>query len=383
MANQDQAMMSLARRALARLAERGTDQAPAPMPMPVEAYLDADRYKHEIDRVFRRLPLPLALSIELPGPNTWRAMDVVGVPVLITRGEDGKARAFINACRHRGAPVCDAGKGAANRFDCPYHAWSYDSQGRLIGMYGDKTFGDVDRTKLGLTELPCAERVGLVWVALKPEAQFDIDDWLGDFAAELATLQLDKWHIHEQRDIPGPGWKVTWDGYLEAYHHNTLHTTTVGQFTIGNLLLHDTWGPHQRIVFARRTLRELVGVPEDKWEPEKHVRQIHSVFPNLSVSGVVGDHCIFSQVFPGPTPDTTITRQTIMVAREPVTQEQKDAAKAFGDMALKAVRDEDYPMGFSIQKGLAAGGNKEFLFGRNEPALQHYHSWVAKFAAKN
>lgn len=383
MANQDQAMMSLARRALARLAERGTDQAPAPMPMPVEAYLDADRYKHEIDRVFRRLPLALALSIELPGPNTWRAMDVVGVPVLITRGEDGKARAFINACRHRGAPVCQAGKGAANRFDCPYHAWSFDTHGRLIGMYGDKTFGDVDRSKLGLTELPCAERVGLVWVALKPEAQFDIDDWLGDYASELATLQLDKWHIYEQRDIPGPGWKVTWDGYLEAYHHNTLHTTTVGQFTIGNLLLHDTWGPHQRIVFARRTLRELVGVPEDKWEPEKHVRQIHSVFPNLSVSGVVGDHCIFSQVFPGPGPDTTITRQTIMVAREPVTQEQKDAAKAFGDMALKAVRDEDYPMGFSIQKGLAAGGNKEFLFGRNEPALQHYHSWVAKFAAKN
>jgi phenylpropionate dioxygenase-like ring-hydroxylating dioxygenase large terminal subunit len=383
MTTQDPAIMSLARRALVHLQARGTDQAERPMPMPVAAYLDADRFHHEVERVFMRLPLALALSIELPGPKTYRAMNVMGVPVLLSRGEDGLARAFINACRHRGAPVCAAGQGKAERFDCPYHAWSYDTHGRLIGLYGDKTFGDIDRAALGLTELPCAERAGLVWVALRPEATFDIDQWLGGFADELATLQLDRWHIYDQRDIPGPGWKVTWDGYLEAYHHNTLHVNTVGRFTVGNLLLHDTWGPHQRIVFARRTLRDLVGVPEEKWEPEKHVRQIHSGFPNLSISGVVGDHCIFTQLFPGPGPDSTITRQTILCAREPVTPEQKEATDAFSAMALQAVRDEDYPMGFSIQKGLAAGGNKEFLFGRNEPALQHYHTWVARFAAQN
>lgn len=374
--------LSLARRALAHLLAKTTDQAPAPMPMPIAAYLDPERYQHEIERVFRRNPLALALSIELPQPKTWRAMNILGVPVLIARGDDGVARAFINACRHRGAPVCENGHGKADRFDCPYHAWSYDSQGRLIGMYGETTFGAIDRSTHGLTALHCVERAGLIWVALKPDVKFDIDEWLGGFASEIETLQLDKWHVYEQRDIEGPGWKVTWDGYLEAYHHNTLHVNTVGRFTVGNLLLHDTWGPHQRIVFARRTIRELAGVPEDKWEPEKHVRQIHSVFPNLSISGVVGDHAIFSQVFPGPTPDKTITRQTILAARVPETPEQKEATANFSLMALQAVKEEDYPMGFKIQAGLAAGGNKEFLFGRNEPALQHYHNWVAHYAAQ-
>ena len=46
------------------------------------------------------------------------------------------------------------------------------------------------------------------------------------------TLHLEDWYIYEQREIPGPGWKVTWDGYLEAYHHNTLPANTVGKYTI-------------------------------------------------------------------------------------------------------------------------------------------------------
>ena len=79
------------------------------------------------------------------------------------------------------------------------------------------------------------ERSGLVWVMLDPEETFNIDSWLGDFAPELETLNLTDWHIHEQREIEGPGWKVALDGYLEAYHHNQLHGDTVGKHTVGNL----------------------------------------------------------------------------------------------------------------------------------------------------
>lgn len=381
MRTETEEITSLARRALAHYQARSTDQADSPMALPVAAYIDPDRYRWEVDRIFKRLPLALALSIELPAPKSYRAMSVLGVPVILVRGDDGVARAFINACRHRGAPVCENGAGKVDRFNCPYHAWSYDHQGKLVAMYGSTTFGEVNTASLGLTELHCAERVGLIWVTLKPDVSFNIDQWLGDFAPELATLKLDQWHLHEQRELEGPGWKVTWDGYLEAYHHNTLHANTVGKYTIGNLMLQDTYGPHQKIVFGRRTLKDLVGVSEDQWEPEKHIRQIHSGFPNLSISGVLGDHCLVSQVFPTSSPDRTITRQTVLAAREPKTPEQKEATESFSAMVLQAVRDEDYNIGFKIQDGLKAGGNKEFIFGRNEPALQHYHKWVAHFAA--
>jgi phenylpropionate dioxygenase-like ring-hydroxylating dioxygenase large terminal subunit len=317
--------------------------------------------------------------MELPAPKTYRAMTVLDVPILLVRGDDSVARAFINTCRHRGAQLCKPGGGTAQRFVCPYHAWQYDLEGRLIGLYGAATFGDVGPETHSLVELPCAERSGLIWVLLTPGESFDIDEWLGAFAAQLDTLNLDRWFLYEQRDVPGPGWKVAWDGYLEAYHHNTVHASTVGNYTIGNLLLHDTYGPHQRLVFGRRTLKELVGVPEEQWEPDRHIRRIYSGFPNLSISGVLGDHCMVSQVYPGPTADTTITRQTVLVANEPATIEEKETTEGFSQLVLQAVRDEDYVVGAGVQAGLKSGGNRAFTFGRNEPAVQHYHRTIAAF----
>jgi len=376
--------MDLVRRAVEHYVNRTTDQAAATYALDVSAYTDPARYAHEVEKIFKELPLALALSIEVAEPNSYTAIEVVGTPVIITRDGDGKAHAFLNACRHRGAPVCPNGRGEARQFSCPYHAWVYDTKGTLLSMYGAKTFGDVDTAKLGLKELPCAEKSGMIWVCLTPGETFDIDDWLGDFAYELDTLDLANWHLYQQRDILGPGWKVAWDGYLEAYHHNTLHANTVGKYTVGNLMLHDTYGPHQRIAFGRKSLKDIAKSPETDWvDPSSHVRLIHSVFPNTSVSGVVGDHCLVSQVFPGPTPDTTLTRQTIMCAKKPKTPDEKAATEAFSQLTLTAVKDEDYDMGFKIQKSLGSKANEAFVFGRNEPALQHYHDHVAKFAGQS
>ncbi len=374
--------LSLARRALAHYRAKTTDQASEVMEMPIGAYVDADRYQEEIGRIFKRLPLALAMSLELPEPGSYRALFMLDVPVLMVRGADGVVRAFVNACRHRGAPICDEGSGRKARFTCPYHAWSYNDCGKLTHVYGEESFGAIPPEKRGLDELPCAERAGFVWVALSPECRFDIDAWLGEFQPELASLDLENWHLHEQRDIDGPGWKVTWDGYLEAYHHNTLHADSVGKYTVGNLMLHDTFGPHQLITFARRSIADLEGVAESQWQPAEHVRLIHSVFPNLSISGVVGDHCLVSQLFPGPDPMRTVTRQTVLASRAPVTEAERAGTEGFSNLVLQAVRDEDYQMGLSIQAGMAARRTESFWFGRNEPAVQHYHRWVAHFAGK-
>jgi hypothetical protein len=99
----------------------------------------------------------------------------------------------------------------------------------------------------------------------------------------------------------------------------------------------------------------------------------------LAISGVLGDHCLVSQVYPGPTPDTTITRQTVLAAREPVTPEEKQATQAFSDLVLKAVREEDYAIGFTVQASLRAGGNSCFTIGRNEPGVQHFHNALAAY----
>jgi phenylpropionate dioxygenase-like ring-hydroxylating dioxygenase large terminal subunit len=372
----------LARRALTHFLNNGTDQAPSTMNVPIGYYTDPDRFEHEVDRIFRHVPLAMALSLELPKPGSYRSLTVMDRPVLLTRDESGLARAFLNVCRHRGSVICEEGSGEAQRFTCPYHGWSYGGDGQLVGIFGASVFGDVDRDNRGLTELPCAERSGLIWVSLDPTNQFDIDDWLGEFAPELETLDLKNWHILDQRQLVGaPGWKVAWDGYLESYHHKFVHPETVGKYTVPNLLLHDAYGPHQRIVFARKELAELVNVPEDKWvDPGQYVRQIHSGFPNLSISGILGDHALVSQLYPGPTVDTTVTVQTVLAAKEPTTPEEQEVSAAFSETVLVAVRDEDYAIGAGIQQAINAGANESFLFGRNEIALQHYHAKVAEYA---
>ena len=126
MSSNGELIHTLTKRVLTLWRNKTTDLAPDVMRQPVDAYLDQDRFEHEVDRVFKRLPLALALGSELPGPNTYKAVEVLGVPVLLTRSDDGVARAFLNVCKHRGAPLCEEGLGEGRRLTCPYHAWVYD-----------------------------------------------------------------------------------------------------------------------------------------------------------------------------------------------------------------------------------------------------------------
>lgn len=372
-------MVQLARRALVHQQNKTTDLAESVMRMPLEAYTDQSRYRAERDRIFKTLPLALALTIEIPEPGDFKTMLVMETPVLMIRGDDGNVRAFLNVCRHRGARVCDDETGNKSNFSCPYHAWTYDRQGNLIHRYAPESFGDVPQDELGLTPLGCAESVGLIWVTLGSSSQFDIDSWLGDFARELASLKLDEWYLFEKRELQGPGWKVTMDGYLEIYHHNVVHGATVGQHTIGNLMVLDTYGPHQRMTLGRKSLDSLANQPEEDWQPLEHIRLVHSCFPNLSISGILGDHCLVSQIFPGPTPETTITIQMVMAAEKPESPEALAATQNFSDMVLQAVQDEDYRLGLAIQSGINSNANQQFLYGKNEPAVQNYHNWIARF----
>jgi len=371
-------MRSLAKRAYQHFRNGTTDQAPSTMQLPVEAYLDETRFRREFDRIFTQLPLGLALSVELPRPGSYLAREVCRTPVLLSRDEQGQVRAFLNVCRHRGATICPEGAGEKSRFVCPYHSWVYATDGELIRINAEDTFGEIDRTALGLTELSCAERSGVIWVTLTPGSTFDVDAWLGDFSQKLDSLDLGNWFVYDQRTLASPGWKATFDGYLEVYHHDTVHGKTVGKHTVGNLLVHDTYGPHQRLTFGRKNLEALDKEKGDDWDGSQYIRIIHSVFPNLSISGIIGGHCLVSQVFPGDSPDSTSTRQTLLCASKPETEAEEAAAQQFSAMTLQAVRDEDYVIAGSIQRALRSGANTHFVIGRNEPGLQHFHRWVAR-----
>ncbi|MFJ4618060.1 aromatic ring-hydroxylating dioxygenase subunit alpha [Streptomyces sp. NPDC088812] len=373
--------VALAQRALVHLEAGTTDQADDVMQVPVEEYLDPERWRRELDTVFRRVPLALALSAELPAAGTYKALDALGTPVLLSRGRDGAVRAFLNVCRHRGAQLCPVGTGTRHRFRCPYHAWVYDDHGSLVAVHKPGTFGDVDTGALGLRPLPAVEGYGFVWVSLTPDRPIDLDSWLGDYARELERLELDRWHVYEQRELDGPGWKVAYDGYLESYHIQALHRTTFAPTSTSNLMVVDAFGPHQRILYPAKSIRTLREVPVEEWDPAPHCGTVYTVFPNVSVAGAWEGHGVVSRIMPGPTPDRSRTVQTIVTRVPPVTEEDKKYTAEFSELVERGVLEEDYRTGFDVQAALSSGANTHFVFGRNEMALQHQRRWLERLLA--
>ncbi len=382
MAHNRNKMVDLAKRLLAHNLNGTTDQADDIMVKPVADYIDNDIISSEVNKIFYDHPVPVALSAELKENNSYKATKAIDTPLLITRGKDGIARTFINICKHRGAPVCPEGSGKKSKFNCTYHGWMYNNTGNLVNIFKSDTFGDIDKSKIKLTELFCEERSGFIWVCLNPDIKYDLDKWMNGFEEELDDIDLKNWHLFKSIKINGPMWKICWDGYTDGYHHHMVHPETVGKNTIVNLIAHDTYGPHQRFAFGLKNIDELSDIEEKDWEPENHLRLIHSVFPNSSISAIQNEHCLVSIIFPSPDLQETITTQYILCLKEPKTREEIKKAEEFAELSRAAIIDEDYPINFKIQESIHSKANTEFLFGKNEPIQQHYHNWIDKLCSK-
>ena len=178
-------------RSLIAHAKAGTiDQAPSVARVPVSAYTDPALFELEKKRIFRRLPLMLAPSSELPEPGSYQAMTVVGVPVLLTRQKDGSVAAFLNMCTHRGNPVAQ-GEGKASRFVCGYHGWTFRNDGALLGVASPDDFGVIDKAAHCLKKFPVLERAGLIWAILDPASTLSIADYLCGYDEMLANFGFD------------------------------------------------------------------------------------------------------------------------------------------------------------------------------------------------
>ena len=382
MAHDRNKLVGLAKRLLTHNLNGTTDQADGIMVKPVADYTDNEIISSEVNKIFYDHPVPIALSAEFKENNSYKATKVIDTPLLITRGEDGVVRTFINICKHRGAPVCPEGTGKKSKFNCTYHGWMYNNTGNLVNIFKSDTFGDIDKSKIKLTELFCEERSGFIWACLNPDIKYDLNKWMNGFDAELDDIDLKNWHLFKSIKINGPMWKICWDGYTDGYHHHMVHPETVGKNTIVNLIAHDTYGPHQRFAFGLKNIDELSDIEEKDWEPENHLRLIHSVFPNSSISAIQNEHCLVSIIFPSPDLQETITTQYILCLKEPKTKEEIKKAEEFAELSRAAIIDEDYPINFKIQESIHSKANTEFLFGKNEPIQQHYHNWIEKLCNK-
>ena len=375
-------------RMMARLAEhvrnKTTDQAEGTWEEPVENYYDEELFKAEVELIFKRIPLPLALSAELPGKNTYKAMEAVGVPVVITRDAKGEVHAMLNICRHRGALICGQGYGESRALTCPYHAWSYGMDGELRGIYGESTFGDFDKAERGLVQLPVVETAGLIFVCLTPGLEIDIDSWLGDFRPVLEALKLEECHVFSSRQMPGPNWKVVIEGYLEGYHFASLHPNTVFKTNLSNTAIFDGFGPHERVAFALRKLEENLkaGAVVEDLDPSANVGVIVWLFPGMSFAGGWRERMTCGFVLPGTSVGESVTEQRVLT-RKPVTEDTQADLEVFRDFFYDVTYEEDYLTGYGVQKGVRNLAGTTQIYGRNEPGVQYAHRTINRLMEEN
>jgi glycine betaine catabolism A len=171
------------------------------------------------------------LAADIPSAGDFETVQVGRESVIVARGRTGAVHAYLNVCRHRGARLCTEEKGSVRRsFQCPYHAWTYGLDGKLIAAPNIASMPDVDRHRYGLDRVAVQEWLGYVWVCLADEPPSFSDTVVADVTTRLgspdAIVGYDVAGLKLGRRISydvAANWKQIVENFMECYHCGTIH----------------------------------------------------------------------------------------------------------------------------------------------------------------
>jgi len=353
-----------------------TALADSVMEIDVSEYYDPDRFEREKIELFRNYAQFVGPSCMIPEPGDYFAFDDTGIPILIVRNEAGVLNAFVNICSHRGAPLneCESGKAKKGRmFSCPYHGWSYDLEGALIGVpFGNEGFDSIDRETLGLKKLQIEEKDGMIFVMPNPDKRFDIDEVTGGIGERLSGFGFeDHYYLGSKQVFTNFSWKLNMDTFHEYYHFEFLHPNTIAQMAHTNLATYHQYGRNHSMGSAALSIEELRGVPHDQWNPRAHSSYVNYIFPN-TVIFVVEDHFQTWRVYP-IAPDRSVVYHSMFLPEKPADEAQHKSYEDYFQMINDVAVQEDYTLVDKINRGINCGIDRKVLVGRNEPGVQNMH----------
>ncbi|HSW08789.1 aromatic ring-hydroxylating oxygenase subunit alpha [Aquabacterium sp.] len=344
-------------------------------------YTDPLHWQQEQQAVFSQWPIVAAHSAEL-GPHSALPFDALGVPIVLTRDGDGRARAFFNVCRHRGmALVAPAGADPAQArpckaLVCPYHGWTYELDGRLRHRLHAETFDGIDAATLSLVELPCDEAAGLVFVKRSPGPAFSAAAFLQGLDSHLDWLGLAGMRVFRKIDrVYAANWKLTVDAFLEGYHIRVLHRDTIYPFFADAFIVNLHAGPHQDSLVARRAAFESFETPGDRTALCKLATPTQLLFPNTFLIWHP-DYVSLIGMF-SPAVDQVRWVHTMLIPPDRCGEDWTPHwEKTFGLIEQTVFQQEDIATAVAIQRGLASGANAQFQLGRLEHEVLRFHRGI-------
>jgi choline monooxygenase len=381
---------SLLERALDVVENKMPELAPRYMRVPLAYYTDEKVAALE-RQLFMTQPIPLLAASEIAEPNSYFVRAAMGRSILLTRDEDGAAHAFLNYCRHRGAEPAQ-GCGTARAFSCPYHAWTYNTKGQLIGTPLPNRNASLDYRRLGLVELPSEERHGFIWVVLTPGHAIDVSAHLGEVDAQIAALgcQGMRYYSSLEHEPLAANWKTVAEGLVESLHVPFVHRATFNIDPAGagerfqssgaiDLAVYDRFGPHVRYSLPMFGQGETAEIRHSYAHGQEMragcIARVWLLSPGVLLAQELYG-LIYADLEPGPDIGSTLFRYGWM---SPVEQAPANlpTPRDMADRAAVAVR-EDAPVWAGCSRGLKFGAQGHVMIGKNEKGVHLFHEALAE-----
>ncbi|MET0985641.1 MAG: aromatic ring-hydroxylating dioxygenase subunit alpha [Steroidobacteraceae bacterium] len=345
---------------------------------PAAVYLSDTRFTSELTHLFKKVPVVATTSAYLSEPGTAVALDGYGVPLLVTRDRQGRAHAFINACRHRGSKIvesCEPSK--ANLMVCPYHAWSYSLEGKLAAIPRHETFPSLKKENLGLVPLATWECGGFIWVGLDHTAQPTLLSGTEQIAADLEAFGLDRMHVYGRRTYDlAANWKLVIEPFLEGYHVQRLHAQSIGNMFADQPSVYAQFGHHMRQTSGKAHFNPEL-LKADIHNLHKHITHAYLVFPNTVV--VTSPYYISVMVLMPRAANRTLVDYYMLVKGKPDTPKAEDLYRRSYELIHAVFGGEDFRAACLQQEALNSGAVSEVHYGGLENMIGPFHRSVESF----
>ncbi len=268
---------------LHQLGEIASQPLEAATGLPPAIYWRQDVADLEKERIFRHDWVCAGLAADIPRVGDYLTFSIAGEPVFCVRNRKGSVRTFSNVCRHRMMKLVD-GQGRALRIVCPYHAWTYDLDGRLIGAGQMKGSASFDKAKICLPEIKTEIWQGWIYITLNPNAA-PVSSLLAPLSDVVGRYNMAGYvPIACEDHVWQTNWKLLTENFMEGYHLPVAHKATVG-----------AWFPVKETYFPEETFEAFTYQTFAKAETASYGRA-HA--DNTSLEGNWRHTSVMPTVFP-------------------------------------------------------------------------------------
>lgn len=363
-------------------------------PVSSKPYYDPEWWELERKAIFMRSWLHIGHVCEIPEPGSFivRELEFAKASLIIARGKDGKVRAFHNVCTHRGTQlVADGAEGKQSTFSCPYHMWTFGTDGKLLSAPDFERFY-VDKEDCSLKQVSCDVMAGMIFINFDKAPKQGLHEFFGGIASQLESLPVARaTHFSEYTYRMDANWKTVFDNFQENYHLKFVHPRqSASILTRENPLGYPTeygfLGAHRGQTLSMELAEGYVTPPAllqnamiGKGIGERENLQYPKIdfkcFPALHFVGLAPNFYTHTMM---PLDGQHMRGQIRMYWTSNIDKASKAYFREFSQMSIRDVLAEDRPAIVSAQRGLNSGAMEQIRFQDHEMLLRHLYETVVQ-----